>query len=204
MSHRYAWIFFWVMTLLLIVFTNVLWVVVVFEYDVEVFHAQEATCEVNDCVITTQTCSYTTCSSTTNSGQNCYTNTYTCYALSLQLILYLKGVEYAGSYSGTFSNYPDVCYSNTTTCYYDDRSIDSSLTLTANDPLLAGIVLICVFTIATAIILIIWIVSLVLLCSVVRRPSASELREKLCCCFRRKETETGWGITPGETPGNNV
>lgn len=140
MSNRCAWIFFGIMTLLLVIFVNVLWVVIVFEYDVEVFHAQKATCGVQNCQVETQTCSYTTCSSTTKYGQNCYSNTYTCYALSLQLTLDLKGIEYIGSYSGTFSNYPDVCYSNHTTCYYDDRSIDSSLTLTANDPLTAGIV----------------------------------------------------------------
>ena len=140
-------------------------------YRVEIDHSHQSICNVTQCSVTTSTCQYEQCST-----KICYPVYYTCYDLSVVLVLtitqmYQRGVylgapgTYSNFYGGSFTSPPSTCQSNQTTCYYDDQSISSSITLTANDPLARGIAGIVVCSIALAIFAIIALVASIIWCS---------------------------------------
>jgi hypothetical protein len=128
MFHTIRCIAFSVFTLLTLATIVGLLISVEYLYLIPKSHQHSGICSIGNCSIINTTCKGENCY-LIGKTESCYDYDYSCFQITTDLSLQLKGVIYNHTYVTDYSNEPTICHMNTTTCYYDDRNIENSLAL---------------------------------------------------------------------------
>lgn len=169
------------------VFAVCLWVTVDYSYNDMRMRIHVDTCTLLDCVVRSATCSRTVCASSI-SNRHCWEDRYTCYHRDVTLELDVGVTKYIANDTTTHKSEPRTCIKfdrgfNQVTCYYDDRKIQSSLTMSSTRFMKGPIIGVAIMSVATGVVFI-----------------ATVVFSVLCVLSIREECGVKWRRQPVVTP----
>jgi hypothetical protein len=92
-------------------------------------YVKSNTCPIHQCNITSSTCYNQYCPT---SHYKCRLSPYTCYATEVTFSMMLLNQNYTRTLNSSYDtsgHYPTICNTNITECAYDDRDLESTLTV---------------------------------------------------------------------------